>query len=133
MKPVLEVNKNCIDKTDKFVGENSQGQPFGFSICPITSPDYWMFRVKLHREQAVLGFPKYGMIGVGMAVEKNGNTNLPLSPLRTPEENADVIANHIFRNKKYKAITKDMIIEAIKMIEEGAEQYCKKGERSYEV
>jgi hypothetical protein len=133
MKLTLEVNQNCIDKTDKFVGENSNGQPFGFSICPVTSPDYWMFRVKLHREQAVLGFPKFGMIGVGMAVEKDGNTNLPLSPLRTPQENAEKIANHIFCNKRYKVITKDMIVEAVRMIEDGAKQYCENGERAYYV
>ncbi len=102
-------------------------------ISPIVSDDYWMFRVKLCKDQAVLGFPKMGMIGVGMALENNGNTNLPLCPLYTPEKNAQRIADHIKCNKKYKSITIKMIEDAITLIEKGAKQYCENGERAYYV
>ena len=133
MRPILEVNKNCIDKTVKDVVVNDNGEEIGLMICPPVGEDYWVFRVKLCKDQAVLGFPKFGMIGVGMALEEDGNTNLPLCTLDTPFSNAIKIANHIKCNKKYKSITFKMIVDAILLIEEGAKQYCENGERAYHV
>lgn len=132
MKLVLEVNENCIDKTVKDVLTNDRGEHCGLMICPVVSKEYWLFRVKLCKDQAVLGFPKYGMVGVGMALEGNSNTNLPLCPIGTAEENGKRIARHIKVNKKYESITVQMIEDAIVLMVQGAERYCKKGERSYE-
>ena len=133
MKPVLEVNQNCVDKTDKFTVENSGGELCGIMVSPPVSEDYWMFRVKLCTDQSVLGFPKMGMVGVGMALEEDENVNLPLCPTFTPEENAKRIANHIKCNKKYKSITIKMIEDAIILIVKAAEKYCSKEERAYYV
>lgn len=120
MKSVLEVNQKCVDKTDNFTVENSQGELCGISICPPTSEDYWTFRVKLYKDQAVLGFPKYGLVGVGMALEEDGNTNLPLHSTESSQENAERIADHISGNKKYKFITRQMIVDAIVIINNAA-------------
>ena len=108
----LEVNKNCLDKTTHYVANDNH-----IMVCPPTSADYWMFRVKLHKDQAVLGFPKYGLIGVGFAIEKDWNTNLPTN------SGVSSIVNHIKHNRKYKAITDDMIKEAVELIIEGKKQY----------
>ena len=73
--------------------------------------------------QAVLGFPKYGMIGIGMAQEKEHDRNLPIGREDTPEMNANRIFSHIKCNRKYKNITDKMIKDAIKLIVEAAEKY----------
>ena len=131
MKPYLEINQNCIDKTAHYTSDSGIEQ-VSMMVSPTTGNDYWMFRVKLCNDQSVLGFPKFGMIGVGMAIEeKSSNTNLPLCPLYTPFKNATRIAEHIKCNKKYKSITFKMIVDAILLIEQGAKQYCENGERAY--
>lgn len=126
MKLVLEINENCVDKTTHYVAGNNQ-----IMVCPPTGEDYWVFRVKLCKDQAVLGFPKFGMVGVGMALEENGNTNLPLNSNYTPLANANRIYSHIKCNKRYKSITHQMIVDAIILIVKGAENFCKKGERTW--
>lgn len=118
MKPILEVNENCVDETDHFVLGNNH-----IMVSPPTGEDYWTLRVKLCKDQAVLGFPKMGSIGVGMALEENWDTNLPLWNSRSPEENAERIARHIKCNKKYKSITIKMIEDAIILIDKGARDY----------
>ncbi len=123
MNPVLKINKNCLDKTDYTIVENSQGQLAGIMVYPEVSEDYWLFRVKLCKDQAVLGFPKFEQIGVGMALEEDWNTNLPIHPAETPLANANRIYSHINCNKKYKSITRQMIVDAIMLICEGAKQY----------
>jgi len=133
MKPILEVNQKCIDKTTVFSIKSDFGETPVVMVSPDTGEDYWLFRVKLCKDQAVTGFPKFGMIGIGMALEENGNTNLPLHSTYTPEENAKRIAKHIKCNKKYKSITIKMIEDAILLIEKGAAEYCEKGERAYYV
>jgi hypothetical protein len=80
-------------------------------FTPPINEDYWAFRVKLHKEQAIIGFPKFGTFGIGFAVEKDWNTNLPY------QCETDKIYNHIKHNKKYKEITKEQCIKAIKMIQ----------------
>jgi hypothetical protein len=133
MKPVLEVNENCVDRTTRDILTSDNGSKCGLMISPIVSSDYWLFRVKLCKDQAVLGFPKCGMVGVGMALEnKRSDTNLPLHPGDTPLCNAWRIYDHIKLNKEYKSITRAMIVDAIVLITKGAERYCKKGERIYE-
>jgi len=45
---------------------------YGKSLVMFTPPvgeDYWLFRVKLFKDQAIIGFPKFGTIGIGFAIE----------------------------------------------------------------
>ena len=123
MKPILEVNQNCLDKTDCLVVKNDWGEECGIMVCPPVNEDYWSLRVKLCKDQAVVGFPKFCQIGVGMALEDDGNTNLPIHIGYTAEENAKRIAQHIKCNKKYKSITVKMIEDAIVLIDKGARQH----------
>lgn len=56
--------------------------------------DYWAYRVQLTDKQAVIGFPKFGTIGVGFLRENDDwNSNLPYS---SP---VVMIADHIRRNR----------------------------------
>ena len=81
-------------------------------ITPPVSKSYWIYRVHLSQDQYILGFPKFGVIGIGFALEEDWNTNLPSNC--TAEE----ITDHIFHNHKYSEITKDQVIKAIRMIQE---------------
>ena len=123
MSLILEVNENCVDKTDHIVATNKQGEQVGIMISPPTGEDYWSLRVKLHKKQAVVGFPKLGLIGVGFAQEKDWNLNLPLDTRQSAEQNAKRIAQHIKSNKKHKVITIEMIEKAIVLIFNGAIEY----------
>jgi hypothetical protein len=117
----------------KTVEFNSRFQPaddtfiIGKSVAMITPPigqDYWLFRVKLFKEQAIVGFPKFGTIGIGFAVEdENWNTNLPYS--YSPEH----IYSHIQENKKYDEITKDDCIEAIALVIRHSKTFMSKGKQ----
>jgi hypothetical protein len=66
----------------------------------------------LYRDQAIVCFPKFGLIGCGFALEEDWNTNLPLGC------SAEEIYAHIAHNKKYKHITEDECIAAIKLLQE---------------
>lgn len=106
----LEVNQ-------EFVAANTTFSVPGVASLVVTPPldeDYWLFRVKLHNDQAMLGFPKFGVIGVGFAQEEDWNTNLPSGC------DADKIYKHIKHNKKYDEITDEMCLEAIKLIQDAA-------------
>lgn len=91
-------------------------------FTPAISEDYWIMRVKVFRNQAIVAFPKFGLIGVGFAQESDWNTNLPY---QTP---ANQLYKHIEVNKKYKTLTKERCLEAIKMIQEACKQYEKEKE-----
>lgn len=85
-------------------------------IAPAVDEDYWEYRVRLTDTQSVVGFPKFGTVGIGFAVEdEDWNTNLPYLNC-TAEE----ITKHIWRNRGDKAITRTMVIEAVQMIREAA-------------
>jgi hypothetical protein len=86
----------------------------------MTTPDlnesYWSFRVKLTAKQAVLGFPKFGIIGIGFEVEgEDWNRNLPA------DDPAEEIAAWIAVNKGDDSIDDATVIRAIKMIQMGAQ------------
>jgi hypothetical protein len=81
-------------------------------VTPDLNEDYWAYRVKLTNEQAVIGFPKFGIIGIGFAVEREDwNRNLP----------ADTSALELFRwiavNKGDDSIDEATVIRAIEMIQ----------------
>lgn len=82
------------------------------SLTPSISPDYWAYRVKLGETQAIVGFPKFGTVGIGFAVEEDWNTNLPYT-CGTQE-----IFDHIAHNKGDDSIADADCIEAIRLVQE---------------
>lgn len=86
-------------------------------MTPEIDEDYWLFRVKLFKDQAIVAFPKFGTIGIGFALEEDWNTNLPYDC--TSEE----IYKHIRVNKKYKNIRKEKCIKAIDIIRKASKYY----------
>ena len=80
-------------------------------VTPPLTEDYWIARVVLHRDQAIVCFPKFGTIGCGFAQEEDWNTNLPLG------EPAEEIYAHIKHNKKYAEITDQQCLEAIRALQ----------------
>ncbi len=85
-------------------------------MTPEIDEDYWAYRVKLCKDQSIVGFPKFTTIGIGFAQEDDWNTNLPYT------SNAEDICKHIWHNHKYKEITKAQTIEAIEMIRNQAQK-----------
>jgi len=108
----LEVNEKIVDKTPILKGGGAY-----IMMTPTLGEDYWAFRVKLYKNQALLAFPKFGTIGIGFAQEEDWNINLPYA---APTEK---IYNHIKHNKKYKQITKAQVIKAIKMLQKAAKEF----------
>jgi len=92
--------------------------PLGKNINIMVTPlglneDYWLFRVRLHEDQAIVGFPKFTTVAIGFAKEEaSWNTNLPYT------YDATIIYEHIKKNKKYDEIADEQCLEAIKMIQQ---------------
>jgi hypothetical protein len=85
----------------------------GTMITPLMIDEtYWLFRVKLYRDQAIVGFPKYETVAIGFAQEEVWNTNFPYiyDTLK--------IYEHIKVNKKYDVITDVQCLEAIRRIQQ---------------
>jgi len=114
MKLRLEYNDKCEDATGLLLRPTNEGGDL-FLISPDTGPDYWLFRVQLVKDQAIVAFPKMGLLGVGFAIEEDWNRNLPIDRRQTDEELAQ-IWDHIRANKKYPSITKKMGMEALRLI-----------------
>lgn len=83
----------------------------GVMMTPAIDEDYWQYRVVLTAKQSIVGFPKFGTIGIGFAVEEDWNTNLPYTC------ETQKIWNHIKGNKGVKIPDSDCIA-AIAMIQE---------------
>ena len=60
---------------------------------------------------------KFGTMGIGFSEEEDWNTNLPYSC------EADEIAKHIWKNRKYPQITKKILIEAIEVLRKASVYY----------
>ena len=99
----VELNSSTIE-------DKSEGKVI--MITPQIDEDYWMLRVNLFEDQYIVGFPKFGTIGIGFAKEEDWNTNLPYS-CKTEE-----ILEHIWHNRRYVAIRKKKALKAIKMIQD---------------
>lgn len=84
----------------------------GVMITPPIDEDFWLLRVKVSKEQAIVGFPKFMQLGIGFAVEADWNTNLP------SRVTAERIFEHIKHNKGDTAIPDARCIEAIRMVQE---------------
>ena len=108
---ILEANENHVDKTI-VINKN-------IIMTPPIDGEYWLFRVKLDNDQAVLGFSKFGTIGIGFAFEEDWNTNLPYT------SDTEMIYNHIKHNKKPSLASKKKVIDAIEKIQDAANKFMK--------
>ena len=86
-------------------------------MTPPIDEDYWIFRIKLHKDQALVGFPKFGTIGIGFAQEEDWNTNLPYQA--TTKE----IADHIWINRKYPQVSYKILTKAVDIMRKASEYY----------
>lgn len=112
MKLQLEVNQTAEEVQRKADSSN-----FGAGRVMVTPPideDYWLMRVRVSDRQSIIGFPKFGTIGIGFAIEEDWNTNLPY------QCDAQEIYRHIQHNKGDPKIPKARCIEAIAMIQSEA-------------
>lgn len=104
----VELNKNVT--TSQLIIPLENGMQIVTTVP--TGDDYWLFRVKLFEDQAILGFRKYNTIGIGFAQEEGSwNTNFPYT------KETKQIYDHIRCNKKYDKITDEACIEAIGLIQ----------------
>lgn len=117
MKLQLEINKNALNDPSAALLE------FGILMTPMNlDQDFWFFRVMVSDKQAVVGFPKFGIIGVGFMVEDSDwNTNLPA------DCDAREIYDHIEENKGDDSIPDDRCIEAIRLIQDAVKAMKTKG------
>ena len=103
----VEYNSNFILLADV---EKRYSVSMGTSIMitPDIDENYWLFRVKVSENQAIVAFNKFNTIGIGFQIEaKDWNTNLPF--LCSAEE----IYEHIKVNKGDKSIPKERCLLAI--------------------
>ncbi|OPC84175.1 hypothetical protein B4N89_27510 [Embleya scabrispora] len=85
------------------------------ALTPHVREDYWMFRVRLTAEQAVVAFPKFRTVGIGFAVETDWNTNLPYTC------DAVKIYEHIAHNVGDDSITREDCVAAIRLLQDAIE------------
>jgi hypothetical protein len=83
-------------------------------ITPSIDEDYWQYRVRLSDRQSIVGFPKFGTIGIGFAVEDDWNTNLPYTC------ETQKIYDHIAHNKGDDSISPEDCVTAIQMVQQAA-------------
>jgi hypothetical protein len=83
-------------------------------MTPPISEEYWTYRVRLSGRQAIVGFPKFGTVGIGFAEEEDWNTNLPYTC------DAGQIYEHISHNKGDDSISREDCVTAIRMVQEAA-------------
>ena len=95
-------------------------------FTPDIDENYWIMRVKVYhdkvnnKDQSIVAFPKFGLIGVGFAIEEGSwNTNLPYQT--SPER----LYEHIKCNKKYGNLKKETCVKAIILLQEACKQYEK--------
>jgi DNA-dependent RNA polymerase auxiliary subunit epsilon len=113
-KLVVEYKKGFQPSNDTFKAGNAV-----IMITPDLNEDYWIMRVKLHKDQSLVAFPKFGLIGIGFAQESDWNTNLPY------QVEAERLYVHIRKNKKYRSISKATCLEGIKLLQEACANYEK--------
>lgn len=114
MELILEINDRGFTSKDKGLIDGT-----GIMITPAINEDYWYFRICLDESgQAIVGFPKFGTIGIGFAQEKEDwNANLPF------ECSALEIYGQIVHNKGAETISELDCIEAIELIREASRRF----------
>jgi hypothetical protein len=84
-------------------------------MTPKLGADFWHWRVAITDKNAIVGFPKFGVVGCGFQHEaEDWNTNLPVSCA------SETIWEHIKKNAGDRRITKALAIRAIDMIRTAA-------------
>ncbi len=104
---MIEVNENF--HPENTVISTTRG---AIAITPPLDAEYFIARVPLAKDQALVIFPKFFTIGCGFAREEDWNTNLPLA---VP---AEQIYDHIKHNKRYSEITDEQCISAIRELQQ---------------
>ena len=102
----VEVNAKQWIERDILVGRTH------VLMTPPIDADYWLVRVPVTATQAIVGFPKFGTIGVGFQHEADWNANLPYSC------EAVQIWEHIRHNKNDKRITRKRGVAAIELLQQ---------------
>jgi hypothetical protein len=92
--------------------QTRKGKYGNVGITPPIDESYWLYRVHLFKDQYIVAFPKFWVIGIGFSQEEDWNTNLPSS---CP---AEQITDHIWHNHKYDKITREQTIQAITLIQD---------------
>lgn len=105
MKLQLQVNQNAIADTTRGLAAS------GVLLTPAIGESFWLYRVPVSDGQAVVGFPKFGVIGVGFQHEEDWNTNLPSGT------DAVEIYEHIRHNKGDAKIPRERCVQAIRLIQ----------------
>jgi len=105
MKLELQINSRAINDSSRSLAGT------GVMITPSIDENFWLFRVLVSDKQAIVGFPKFGVIGVGFQHEEDWNTNLPTGTF------AIEIYDHIKHNKGDAKIPRSRCIEAIMLIQ----------------
>lgn len=83
------------------------------ALTPEIDENYWTYCVPLAEGQAIVGIPKFGIIGIGFAVEEDWNSNLPAG---CP---TDKILLWIWHNRG--PVTDSLLVrKAIAMVQEAA-------------
>jgi len=107
MKLELQVNNKAIETG--FV-ETINGHRV--LLTPPIGEGYYLMRVPVSEGQAVVCFPKFGIIGIGFEKEEDWNTNLPHS------FDAEQILKHIRHNKGDDSIPDERCLEAIRLLQQ---------------
>lgn len=105
MKLQLQINSKAIKDDSRALA------PTGIMVTPAIDENFWLYRVPVSDEQAIIGFPKFSVIGIGFQHEKDWNTNLPSGG------EAQEIYDHIKHNKGDAKIPRARCIDAIRLIQ----------------
>ena len=84
-------------------------------MTPPIDKDFWLMRVPVSKTQAIVCFPKFGVIGIGFQQGDDWNTNLPWT------STARKIFEHIKHNKGDDAISNERCIAAIELLQSAIE------------
>lgn len=103
----VEINQQFVEANSSFIVGNTR-----VMVTPPIDEDYWVVRVRLSKQQAIVAFPKFGTFGVGFQVEDDWNTNLLYTC------SAEEIFDHISHNKGDDSISDESYIEAIRLIQQ---------------
>lgn len=109
----VEVNQKMIDPKNMGIMSSENpitGKKSVLLVTPKLDEEYWLARVKIGKEQAVVCFPKFMTIGIGCQIEKNDwNTNLPYTC------SAEEIYHHIRKNAP--SVKKEKFVAAIEELQ----------------
>lgn len=106
----LQVNSDDIQDPGVF----KAGPNILMVTPPVGDKDYWLFKVMVSDDQALVGFPKFMQVGIGFQQEEDWNSNLPST------SKAEDIFDHISHNKGNDSIPDERCIRAIEMISAAA-------------